>query len=107
MNKKLFSLLGFAAKSGKISYGFEATVTALKTGKSRLVLVADDISVKSRKEIVFYSDKAKVKHITLDGINIKAVSDAVGRKCGIISINDSGFADACTASIQGGFANDE
>ena len=107
MSNKTLSLLGFAAKSGKLSYGFEAAVTAVKKGKSHLIIIAEDISAKSRKEIIFFADKGKVKHITLEGINIKAVSDAVGRKCGIISVNDSGFADACTADIQGGFANDE
>lgn len=107
MNNKILTLLGFAAKAGKLSFGFEAAVSAVKTGKSRLVLTASDISAKSRKEINFFADKGNIKHITLEGIDIKAVSDAVGRKCGIISVNDSGFADACTAHMQGGIANDK
>lgn len=106
-NKKIFSLLGFAAKAGKLSYGFEATLSAVKSKKSRLVVIADDISLKSRKEITFFADKKDIKCITLEGIDIKAVSDAVGRKCGIISVNDSGFADAFAAYIQGGIANDK
>ena len=105
-NNKIFSLLGFAAKAGKLSYGFEATLSAVKSNKSRLVIIAEDISPKSRKEIAFFAEKKGIKYITTEGIDIKAVSDAVGRKCGIISVNDSGFADTCAAYLQGGMAND-
>ncbi len=91
---KILSLLGFAAKAGKLCYGYEATVAALKAGKSRLVIIADDISAKSRKETVFFADKANIRHLALNGIFIKDISDAVGHKCGIISLNDKGFADA-------------
>lgn len=108
MKSKLLTLLGFAAKAGALSYGFEATVATIKASKANLVLVAEDISPKSRKEIAFFAGKKDVKNFTLKGIDIKTVSDAVGRKCGIISINDNGFANACEkALIEGGFANDQ
>ncbi|MEE1074823.1 MAG: ribosomal L7Ae/L30e/S12e/Gadd45 family protein [Acutalibacteraceae bacterium] len=108
MNNKILSLLGFAAKARSLSYGFEASVATMKASKAYLVLVAEDISPKSRKEIAFFADKNAVKHITLKGIDIKTVSDAVGRKCGIISVNEKGFANACEkALIEGGIANDQ
>lgn len=107
LNNKILTLLGFATKAGKLSFGFEAAVMAMKSGKSKLVITACDISEKSRKEITFFATKGNIRHITLKGIDIKAVSDAVGRKCGIISVNDSGFADACAAHDEGGNANDK
>ena len=91
---KILSLLGFAAKAGKLAYGFEAAVSSIKSKKSALVIIAEDISPKSRKEVMFFADKANVQHIILEGMTIKEVSDAVGRKCGIISVNDKGFAEA-------------
>lgn len=108
MNKKILSLLGFAAKAGALSYGFEAAITSVKASKAHLVIVAEDISAKSRKEVAYFADKKAIKNITLKGIDIKTVSDAVGRKCGIISVNDKGFANACEkALIEGGIANDQ
>lgn len=108
MNKKILSLLGFAAKAGKLGYGFEATVASIKASKACLVLVAEDISPKSLKEVAFFASAKAVKNFTLKGIDIKALSDAVGRRCGIISVNDSGFANACEkALIEGGIANDQ
>ena len=110
MNNKILSLLGFAAKAGKLSYGFEATCWSAKTNKAKLLAVAADISAKSRKEIQFYATRYNVKFIVLEGIDIKNVSDAVGKKCGIISVNDRGFADAIlkeNEEIKGGNADDE
>ncbi len=100
MRSKIISLLGFAAKAGKLGFGFEASVTSLKARKAKLVITACDISLKSSKEISFYATKSNITHITLKGIDIKAVSDAVGRKCGIISVNDSGFADSILAAYK-------
>ena len=105
LNNKILTLLGFATKAGKLSFGFEAAVTAIKAKKSKLVITACDISSKSKKEIEFFAKGGNIRHVTLEGIDIKAVSDAVGRKCGIISVNDSGFADACAAYDEGGNAN--
>lgn len=78
--------------------------TSINKGKSKLIVVACDVSEKSQKEIKFFSSNKDIKVITLESITIETVSNAVGRKCGIISVNDSGFADAI---ILGGYANDQ
>ena len=101
MKNRILTLLGFATKAGKLSFGYEASVSTLKAGKSKLVLIAEDISEKSFKEVVFFAQKANVKHIKPDNITIKDITDAIGRKCGIISVNDSGFADALLKTISG------
>ena len=117
MKNKILALLGFAAKAAKLSYGMDASVEALKRNASRLIITANDISEKSRKEINFHAMKNNVRVITLDDCNIIALSAAVGKKCGIISLNDSSFADGingainnssnCTEkSLQGGNANE-
>ena len=95
MNNKILSLLGFASKAGKLSFGFDAAITAAKSGKAKLIVIAEDISPKSCKEAMFFADKENVKYLILKGIDIMAVSKAVGRKCGVIAVNDSGFANAC------------
>ncbi len=103
MTDKVLTLLGFAAKAGKLSYGFDAVKTALSQKKSKLVLIAYDISEKSRKEILFFGDKARTETVVLDGYNIEAVSHAVGKKCGIISVNDIAFSNGLLSAItQGG-----
>ncbi len=108
MNNKILSLLGFAAKAGRLSFGFEASVQSINSSKAQLVLIAEDISPKSLKEIRFFAEKKNIKYFILKGIDIKALSIAIGRKCGIVSVNEVGFAKALEkVLIEGGFANDK
>ena len=100
LKSKILALLGFAAKAGKLSYGYEAAVASVKAGKSKLLLVAEDISPKTLKETLYFAEKFNVKHIAFKGIDIKTVSDAVGRKCGILSVNDKGFTESILKLIQ-------
>lgn len=103
MNNKVLTLLGFAAKAGKLSYGMDMAVTSVKSKKSFLVVAAFDVSEKSKKEITFHTNNKNVSFIVLTDIDIDTLSKAVGKKCGIISVNDSSFAEA----IKGGYANDQ
>lgn len=93
MSSKAQTLLGFAAKAGKLGFGMDAAVNSLKKHKSHLIVIADDVSKKSGKEITFFADNSKVMVITLD-FNMETLSHAVGRRCGIITVNDKGFAEA-------------
>lgn len=106
LNNKILSLMGFAAKAGKLAFGFDKSAQSLKEKKSFLIVTAEDISQKSLKEIKFFADKSGVKHITLNGVDIFTLSNAVGRKCGVISVNDKGFAEAMYLNFVGGNAND-
>ncbi len=103
MNNKILTLLGFAAKAGRLSFGMDMSLASVKAGKSFLIVCAYDVSDKSKKEISFHTLKKEVPLIVLTDIDIQTVSKAVGRKCGIISVNDKSFADA----IKGGYANDQ
>lgn len=100
MNDKVLTLLGFASKAGKLSYGFDAVKTALTQGKSKLALTANDVSQKSQKEVTFYCGKFKTELIVLDAYDMETLSHAVGRKCGIISVNDLSFADGLLSAIN-------
>lgn len=106
MNNKLLTLLGFASKAGRLSFGMDSATAALKAKKSKLILICGDISDKSRKEIIFQSEKYNIKSVLLE-FDMQTVSAAVGRSCGILSVNDSKFAEAVTSAIQGGIANDK
>ena len=100
MNSKVLTLLGFAAKARKLSYGMNATVFSVKQKKARTVLVASDISDKSKKEVNFYCEKFGVNFIALDNYNIESISRAVGKKCGIVSINDESFKESISTAIR-------
>ena len=97
MNKtKTQALLGFAAKAGKLSFGTHATTFSIESGRAKLVVVASDISEKSVKEIKFKAAKQNIPVKTLSDTTSQVLSHTVGKTCGIISVNDQGFADAIT-----------
>ena len=105
---KALTLLGFARKAGKLSCGMEAVKEAMNRKKARLALAAADISEKSKKEIRFFAEKNRVGFTELKRFDSKALSDAIGRRCSTVTINDSGFADAfLKAYDEGGNANDK
>ncbi|MBR4116511.1 MAG: ribosomal L7Ae/L30e/S12e/Gadd45 family protein [Clostridia bacterium] len=106
MNNKALTLLGFASKAGKLQFGLQKTNESIKNNKTKLVVTACDVSDKSKKEISFFAHNKNINVVTLSDITIEKLSAAVGRKCGIISVNDGGFADAICNTL-GGYANDQ
>lgn len=108
MNDKILTLLGFASKAGKLSYGFDAVHTAIVQKKSKLVLIANDVSPKSKKEVNFYADKNKTAVLLLNDYNMQQLSHATGHKCGILSVNDSNFSNGLlSANTVGRNLNDK
>ena len=94
MESKILTLLGFASKAGRLSFGFASSLEAVNKKKSKLLLVASDISEKSKKEIRFAAEKNGVEIINLQSTDTNTLSHSVGRNCGIISVNDDSFASA-------------
>ncbi len=108
MNDKLLTLLGFASKARRLSYGASASLEAAAAKKSKVILICNDISPKSRKEILFKCGKYGTLAIVLQNYDIKTLSGAVGRSCGVISVNDSSFAnEAIKLTTNGGNANEQ
>ena len=56
MNDKVISLLGLAERAGKIASGEFAAEKAVKTGKARLIIVAEDASDNTKRK---FSDMCK------------------------------------------------
>ena len=94
MNNPALALLGFAAKARKLSFGTHATMFALESKKARLVCAAEDISPKSVKELKFKASNTNVPVIILKYTNMETLSKTVGKNCGILAVNDDGFAQA-------------
>ena len=94
MKNKILALLGFAAKAGKLSFGAAAAQSSMYSGKAKLAVVSHEISPKTQKEMNFHSNKCNIELMVLDDIDIITLSVAVGRKCGVLSVNDSSFAEA-------------
>lgn len=91
-NHPILSRLGFARKSGRLSIGFAASKESCLNKKAKLIVIAADVSAKSEKEIRYFAGD-KIPAVKIDS-TILEMSAAIGIKAGIVSVNDSGFADA-------------
>ena len=100
MNNKVLTLLGFASKAGKLSYGLDSVITTLSQKKSKLVLISNDVSPKSQKEVNFHCEKHNVKAIILLDYDMQTLSHAVGKKCGIVSVNDESFSRGLISALE-------
>lgn len=103
MSSKILTLLGFASKAGKLSYGMSDSLISLKKGTSQMVISASDTSEKSKKELIFHAQKYNTEYFVFNNFTAETLSHSVGRRCTVISVNDKGFADAvlklCKESI--------
>lgn len=63
-----------AVTTGKVLFGFEQSMKAVKTGKAKLIIVSSNVSDKHMREI---EKQKKVPHYQFSGTNIE-----LGAACG-------------------------
>ena len=86
MNDKVISLLGLAERAGKIASGEFAAEKAVKTGKARLIIVAEDYQVPfacySQKELLGHGigKEFRASLAVLDGGFAKAIEKQLDNK---------------------------
>ncbi|MGX4599217.1 L7Ae/L30e/S12e/Gadd45 family ribosomal protein [Faecalimicrobium sp. JNUCC 81] len=95
MNKtteaKIYSLLGLAMRAGKLVSGDDTTLTELKKGYVKLVIIADDASNNTQK---LFKDKSSFRSIPYINFSTKLqLGLAIGKAPrAVLGIKDSGFA---------------
>lgn len=98
MNKTL-SLLTICAKAGKLKLGMDPVKDVCRSGEACCVLVAQDISPKSLKEVKFFCRQENVKMFSLDA-TIDDVWSSLGKKAGIIGVLDRGFTKKLSTMLK-------
>ena len=97
MNKKLLSLLGMARRAGRLSMGFDAASDSMKKGQSKLLVLAGDISQRTKNSIIAAARQTGTPAVSA-GCTMDEIGSALGKgQTGIVSINDSGFAASVKA----------
>lgn len=91
MNARLLSFLGIARKACKISLGNDIVSESIKCGKSKLILIAADISKRTKRNVDFLSHTYGIELIELS-FTMDEIQKYIGKRVGLISINDEGFA---------------
>ena len=101
MVNKVYGLLGISAKAGKIIAGMDIILENLAKKKVKLVIVAEDASEKTIKNIRYYCEKENVELIIFG--NISENSKSIGKhNKAIIGILDKNLANSLQKVINGG-----
>jgi len=98
-DKKVLSLVGLAAKAGRIASGEFQTETAVKSGEAKLVLVAEDASDNTKK---LFHDKCSFYQIPVIVYGEKEeLGAAIGKEYrASIAVLDDGFANAVQKKLN-------
>lgn len=93
MNEKerLLSFLGIARRAQKLSMGADAAQEAMQKGKTKLLLLASDLSERSERSARAAAQAASTPVLPA-GVTMDEIAFSVGKRTGILAVNDSGFA---------------
>ena len=92
-------MIGMAKKAGKTAEGEYLCEDAVRREKSKLIIIATDISEKSRERIVNSCKFHKIDYIDYsDSENLGRITG--NEKRVVVSINDEGFAKAIVDKIS-------
>ena len=90
MENKIYGLLGLSAKAGKLSFGTEAVLEKIFKNKIKLIIIAKDMSEKSKEKIPYYIFGTIFEN-----------SKAIGKvNKAIIGVEDKNFAEAIKSKLN-------
>ncbi|GAA6028521.1 hypothetical protein JCM8097_007262 [Rhodosporidiobolus ruineniae] len=86
--------LALVIKSGKYSLGYKSTLKAMRSGKSKLVLISGNTPPLRRSELEYYAMLSKTPVHLYQGSNV-ALGTAAGKlfRVGVMSIENAGDSD--------------
>ena len=87
---KVYNLLGLMQRAGKLITGEDLIIKNLKNKKIKLLVIAEDCGVNTKKKLEDKSNFYGVEHIEFS--NIENISIAIGRDNRVaVGITDNGF----------------
>ena len=87
---KLLSMLGLCARAGRLVSGVQAVDIALKKGEAKIVLIDEDASENTKKQM---SDACAHKKTPLITVSACSLGDAIGKPGRMIAaVTDQSFA---------------
>ncbi len=103
-NKKIIGILSICRKAGRLTLGFDTAKESLQNNKAKIILLSEDISPKTEKEIRFHAEKYKTA-VFKTTISQEDFYYEIGKKVGVVTILDDGFANKITELINNNGGN--
>lgn len=93
INDKIITYISFAKKSGSLCVGFDSVKSSVMLKKSELVMLFDDISEKTKKEVVRICETNNRKYISLS-LTSNDLLHVFHKKSVVISIENKDLVSA-------------
>ncbi|AYE38455.1 L7Ae/L30e/S12e/Gadd45 family ribosomal protein [Companilactobacillus zhachilii] len=88
--KSFLNFLGIAVRARKVISGTELTINGIRSGEVKLVIMAEDCSPRTKKDL---HNKASYYNVpVVDTISSSDLKMAIGRDRKVMGITDLGFA---------------
>ena len=96
----LNSKLALVIKSGKYTLGYKSTLKQMRSGKSKLVLIAGNCPPLRRSELEYYAMLSKTPVHLYAGSNV-TLGTAAGKlfRVGVMSIENAGDSDLLATTV--------
>lgn len=100
VNKKVLGLLGLASRARKISLGADGTEQAIEKNKTKLVIVAEDASDRTKRKFTNKCNQYDIPIIIYGKID--EISNAIGKKNkAVLGLEDNNLAKEIDKIIRG------
>ncbi len=91
MNRtKYMQMLGMARRAGKLSMGHDMALSAVRSGKAKLIVFASDISPRLIREFETAAEKTSVPCVQV-AESISDMHGGLGYKAGVLTVDDVNF----------------
>ncbi len=97
--EQLVAMLTLSKKANKLMMGFDVVKEAVLNQTAKLVLLANDVSPKTRKEVTFLCRNQSVEIVTLP-YQMDEIWYLLGKKVGVLAITESGFVKKISCMVQ-------
>ncbi|MBO8159395.1 ribosomal L7Ae/L30e/S12e/Gadd45 family protein [Thermosyntropha sp.] len=96
--QKIYSIIGFAQKAGKVSSGVMAAKSSIIRRKASLLIMSNDIAANTRESLVSLSEKQGVPFIFLG--NKYELGTCIGKAYRVaVTINDKKMAETIMKAL--------
>ncbi len=99
MDDKFLSLLGICRRAGRLVIGADSSIDSIHKNKAKLIIFASDFSPNSSAPVIEAANKCNVRALTINR-NKEELSLAVGKLCGVLTVEDNGFANKLNQLIE-------
>lgn len=104
--KKMSGLIGLAQRAGKLKSGEFSTEKSIKSGRSRLCIIASDASEATKKRFSDMCTFRKIPFMVCD-LDKEELGHTAGKELrSSVSVEDAGFARSIADLTEGGIVNE-